>query len=228
MDKLQKVKIALRESERWFRAIFKQTFGFIELIQMMDILIEGNQTALKFSGITSIKVTYCPLWETCWSDFSGDVEDLSPIRVEALNFRPTFVEKLVQGLDVLLVFPHSVKSQAQWWAILKEIQAQLQRAITRASKCWTHGSQVKSFSNQSQKIISKIPKGLPEFSIFSNVHEKVLVFFRTAEDWNRQENNNAGLAIAKKIVEISGGKMTSSSQIGIGSYFFTKSNKSDE
>jgi hypothetical protein len=220
MDKLQKVKIALRESERWFRAIFKQTFGFIELIQVIDILIEGNQTALKFSGITSSKVTYCPLWGTCWSDFSGDVEDLSPIRLEALNFRPTFVEKLIQGLDVLLVFPHNVKSQAQWWAILKEIQAQLQRAITHASKWWMHGSQVKSFSNQNQKIIFLILSGLSELSTISRVNEKVLVFSPTVEDWNRQENNNAGLAIAKKIVEISGGKMTSSPQIGIGSYFF--------
>jgi hypothetical protein len=127
---------------------------------MMDILIEGNQTALKFSGITSSKVIRCALWETCWSDFSRNVEDLSLIRVEALNFRPTFVEKLVQGLDVLLVFPHNVKSQAQWWAILKEIQAQLQRAITLASTIWIHSSQVKSFSNQNQKIIFLIPKRL--------------------------------------------------------------------
>lgn len=208
MDKLQKVKIALRESKRWFRAIFNQTFGFIELIQLMDILIEGNQTAFKFSGITSSKVIYCPLWETCWSDFSRDVEDLSPIRVEALNFRPTFVEKLAQDLDVWLVFPHNVKSQAQRWAILKEIQAQLQRAITRASKWWMHGSQVKTFSNQSQNIIFLIPRGLLRLGILSRVHEKVLVFFRTVEDWDRQENNNTGLAIAKEMVGISGGKIT--------------------
>lgn len=48
MDKLQKVKITLRESERWFRAIFNQTFGLIGLMQLMGILMEGNQTALKF------------------------------------------------------------------------------------------------------------------------------------------------------------------------------------
>ncbi|MBW4427966.1 MAG: hypothetical protein KME50_26870 [Nostoc desertorum CM1-VF14] len=186
MDKLQKVKIALQESERWFRAIFKQTFGFIELIQLMDILIEGNQTALKFSEITSSKVIHCALWETCWSDFSGDVEDLSSIRVEALNFRPTFVEKLVQSLDVLLLFPHNVKIQAQWWAILKEIQAQLQKVITRASTIWKHRSQVKSFSNQSQKLIFLIPKGLTRLGILSRVHKKGLVFSQTVEHWNRQ------------------------------------------
>jgi len=42
MDKLQKVKIILRESERWFRVIFNQTFGFIRLIHLMGILMEEN------------------------------------------------------------------------------------------------------------------------------------------------------------------------------------------
>lgn len=74
MDKLQKVKIILRESERWFRGIFNQTFGLIGLIQVMGILMEENQTALKFGGITSSKVLRCPLWEACWPEFSRDVE----------------------------------------------------------------------------------------------------------------------------------------------------------
>lgn len=42
MDKLQKVKIILRENERWFRVIFNQTFGFIRLIPLMGILMEEN------------------------------------------------------------------------------------------------------------------------------------------------------------------------------------------
>jgi len=113
MGKLQKVKVTLQESERWFRAIFNRTFGFIGLMQLMSILIEGNQTALKFGGITSSKVLRCSLWEACCPEFSLDVE----------------------GCD-------------------------------------------------------------------------------------RQENTNTGLAIIKKIAEISGGRITSNSQIGIGSYFF--------
>jgi hypothetical protein len=40
------------------------------------------------------------------------------------------------------------------------------------------------------------------------------------EDWEGKGNNNTSLAIAKKIIEISGGKMTSSAQIGIMGYFF--------
>ncbi|WP_375509955.1 hypothetical protein [uncultured Nostoc sp.] len=133
MDKLQKVKITLRKSERWFRAIFNQTFGFIGLIQLMGIFMEGNQTALKFGGITS-SIIRCPLGEACWSEFSRDVEDLSPDRGKTLNSTPTLIGKLVQGLGFLLVFPDNVKSQAQWWTISKEIQAQLQWVITRASR----------------------------------------------------------------------------------------------
>lgn len=33
MKKLHRVKVAFRKSERWFRAIFNQTFGFIRLIE---------------------------------------------------------------------------------------------------------------------------------------------------------------------------------------------------
>ncbi|MCC5647084.1 hypothetical protein LC607_30065 [Nostoc sp. CHAB 5824] len=220
MDKLQKVKVTLRESERCFRAIFTQTFGFIGLIQLMGIFREGNQAALKFGGITSSKVIRYPLWEACWSDFSRDVQDLSPNRGEAFNFRPTLVGRLAQGLGVLLVFPHNVKNQAQWWTVLKEIQAQLQRVITRASRWWTHGLQVKLFSNQNQKVIFLIPKGLQRLGIISKVCENVLVIFRTVEDRDRQENTNTGLAIVKKIVETPGARITSDLQIGIGSYFF--------
>ncbi|MEH2295451.1 hypothetical protein [Nostoc sp.] len=73
MDKLQKVKVALRESEQWFRVIFKQTFGFIGLMEPIIILMQGNQTALKFGGIASSQVICCLLGEACWSDFSRDM-----------------------------------------------------------------------------------------------------------------------------------------------------------
>ncbi|MCC5664770.1 hypothetical protein LC653_12775 [Nostoc sp. CHAB 5784] len=171
MDKLQKVKITFRESERWFRAIFNQTFGFIRLMQLMGIFMEGNQKALKIGGITSLLVIRCLLGEACWSDFSQDLENLSPDRREVFNSTLTLIEKLVQRLGFLLVFPHKVKSQAQWWTISKEIQAQLQRVTTRASR-WlgTYGSQVKLFSNQSQKISFLIPRSLHEVGIISDVN----------------------------------------------------------
>ncbi|MCC5608679.1 PAS domain S-box protein [Nostoc sp. CHAB 5834] len=167
MDKLQKIKITFRESERWFRAIFNQTFGFIRLMQLMGIFVEGNQTALKIGGITSSEVIRCPLGEACWSDFSQDLENLSPDRREVFNSTPTLIEKLVQGLGL----------------------------TTRASR-WlgTYGSEVKPFSNQSQKVIFLIPKTLQELGFLSQVNEKVLVFFRTVEGCDRQQNTNTGMA----------------------------------
>ncbi|BBD68350.1 hypothetical protein NIES4072_43370 [Nostoc commune NIES-4072] len=42
MDKLQKVKIILQESKRYFLVIFNQTFGFSGLIHLMGILMEEN------------------------------------------------------------------------------------------------------------------------------------------------------------------------------------------
>ncbi|MBE8965833.1 hypothetical protein IQ277_06130 [Nostocales cyanobacterium LEGE 12452] len=73
MKKLQSVKVALRKSELWLRAIFNQTFGFIRLIERIEILIEGNQVALKFGGITNRKVIRSSWWRTCLSDSSHDI-----------------------------------------------------------------------------------------------------------------------------------------------------------
>ncbi|MEH2253521.1 hypothetical protein [Nostoc sp.] len=47
MDKLQKVKVALRESKRLFQLIFNQTFGFIGLIEPMGIFMEENSDGVK-------------------------------------------------------------------------------------------------------------------------------------------------------------------------------------
>jgi hypothetical protein len=61
MKRLHRVKVALRGSKRLFRAIFNQTFGFIRLIEAIEILMEGNQRALKVAGITNSKVIRSPL-----------------------------------------------------------------------------------------------------------------------------------------------------------------------
>jgi PAS domain S-box-containing protein len=57
---------ALEESERRFRAIFNQTFQFIGLMQPDGILIEANQTALDFGGLTTTDVINRPFWEGFW------------------------------------------------------------------------------------------------------------------------------------------------------------------
>ncbi|MGV0107923.1 hypothetical protein NSTCB13_06827 [Nostoc sp. DSM 114160] len=61
MKKLHRVKVAFRESKRWLRTIFNQTFGFIRLIEPIEILMEGNQPALKLTEIRNSKVIPSPL-----------------------------------------------------------------------------------------------------------------------------------------------------------------------
>lgn len=62
----QRVEVALRESERRFRAIFNQTFQFIGLMQPDGILLEANQAALDFGGLTRSQVIDRPFWEAHW------------------------------------------------------------------------------------------------------------------------------------------------------------------
>ncbi|MBD2328023.1 PAS domain S-box protein [Alkalinema sp. FACHB-956] len=57
---------ALEQSEKRFRAIFNQTFQFIGLLQPDGTLIEANQTALEFGGVTAAEVIQQPFWDTPW------------------------------------------------------------------------------------------------------------------------------------------------------------------
>ncbi|WP_335096192.1 hypothetical protein [Nostoc sp.] len=94
MDKLQWVKVAFRESERWFRVIFNQTFGFIGLIEPIRILME----TFKFGGITSSKVIRRPLSQACWSDFSPYMESLTSIlEGRGFEFLPNCREACLGG-----------------------------------------------------------------------------------------------------------------------------------
>ncbi len=59
-------ELALRESERRFRAIFNNSFQFTGLLQPNGTVIEVNQTALDFGGAKPSDVAGLPFWETCW------------------------------------------------------------------------------------------------------------------------------------------------------------------
>ncbi|WP_017715993.1 PAS domain S-box protein [Kamptonema formosum] len=62
----KKAEEALRESERRFRAIFHSMFQFMGLMQPDGTLLEANQTALDFAGISAEDVVGVPFWETPW------------------------------------------------------------------------------------------------------------------------------------------------------------------
>jgi two-component system, cell cycle sensor histidine kinase and response regulator CckA len=57
---------ALRRSEERFRAIFNSTFQFTGLLMPDGTVIEFNQAALDFAGITMQDVRNRPLWEARW------------------------------------------------------------------------------------------------------------------------------------------------------------------
>jgi PAS domain S-box-containing protein len=62
-------------TERRYRAIFDQTFQFIGLLDVHGTLIEANQTALEFAGLTPAAVIGKPFWETPWWTHSRDLQD---------------------------------------------------------------------------------------------------------------------------------------------------------
>ncbi|MDZ8049938.1 MAG: PAS domain-containing protein [Aulosira sp. ZfuVER01] len=66
MENFRQPKVAIEEIERPLRAIFNQTFEFMALMEPDGILIEINQTALDFGGLTSNDVLGLPLWEASW------------------------------------------------------------------------------------------------------------------------------------------------------------------
>jgi PAS domain S-box-containing protein len=57
---------ALRESKERFRAIFNATFQFTGLLTPEGIMVEANQAALDFAGVTAAEVIGKPFWEARW------------------------------------------------------------------------------------------------------------------------------------------------------------------
>jgi PAS domain S-box-containing protein len=62
----QRTEAALRASEQRFRSIFNTTYQFLGLLSPEGILLEVNQTALDFGGITREEAIGRPFWEVRW------------------------------------------------------------------------------------------------------------------------------------------------------------------
>ncbi|MBD2433129.1 PAS domain S-box protein [Fischerella sp. FACHB-380] len=71
----QRAEEALREGERLFRAIFDQTFQFTGLLKPDGTLLEANQTALNFGGLTHTDVINRPFWEAEWWKISPETQN---------------------------------------------------------------------------------------------------------------------------------------------------------
>jgi two-component system, OmpR family, sensor histidine kinase VicK len=90
----------LRQSERKFRAIFDQAFQFIGLLHPDGRVIEMNQTALEFSGLTLEEVAGKPFWQTGWWRGSTDIQyQLKQVIAQAIQDRLVRCEVEVEGTD---------------------------------------------------------------------------------------------------------------------------------
>lgn len=70
----KRAEAQLQESERRFRAIFNSMFQFIGLLQPDGTLLEVNQTALDFGGISKEDVINRPFWESYWWTISPETQ----------------------------------------------------------------------------------------------------------------------------------------------------------
>lgn len=99
----KQIETALRESERRFRAIFDRTFQFIGLLQPDGTLIEANQTALEFGGLTAEEVIDRPFWECYWWTISPQTQaKLREAIVRAAKGEFIRYEEDVRGRDDLV------------------------------------------------------------------------------------------------------------------------------
>ncbi|NER90785.1 PAS domain S-box protein [Moorena sp. SIO3A2] len=75
ITKAKQVEKALGESQRKFQAIFDQTSQFTWLLQPDGTLLEANQTALDFSGLTPSEIVGKPFWQIQWWTKSTQIEN---------------------------------------------------------------------------------------------------------------------------------------------------------
>ena len=64
------LQLQVQASEASFRAIFDHTFQFIGLLDLDGTLLEANQTALNFAGLSREEVVGRPFWEAFWWSLS--------------------------------------------------------------------------------------------------------------------------------------------------------------
>ncbi|MBX9941524.1 MAG: response regulator [Candidatus Obscuribacterales bacterium] len=71
----QQLRQELKDLKQKFSAIFDQTFQFTGLVSPEGILLECNQTALKFAGLTWDEAIGKPFWELKWWSRSPEAKD---------------------------------------------------------------------------------------------------------------------------------------------------------
>lgn len=70
----KRAEIALHEREQRYCAIFNTTYQFTGLLTLDGTLVEANQTALDFGGLTHEDVLNRPFWEARWWTISSETQ----------------------------------------------------------------------------------------------------------------------------------------------------------
>ncbi|MBU1249295.1 MAG: PAS domain S-box protein, partial [Proteobacteria bacterium] len=66
---------ALHRNEQKLKAIFDSSFQFIGLLDVDGILLQANETSLKFAGVQESSVVGLPFWETVWMQHSSTLQE---------------------------------------------------------------------------------------------------------------------------------------------------------
>ncbi len=88
----------LLEAETKFRAVFNQTFQFAGLLSREGLVVETNQAALEFAGVTSEDVAGSFVWETPWWSHSEESKSkLKAAVIQASGGETVRLEGVVKG-----------------------------------------------------------------------------------------------------------------------------------
>ncbi len=121
-------EMALKESERRFRAIFNNAFQFTGLLTPDGTLIEANQTALDFADIQHVDIVGRPFWDALW--WREEAEEAGEEKVISLNANP--YKKSKSQAELTNIVPLICYSPAAS-VPLSPKQTQLKEAIARAA-----------------------------------------------------------------------------------------------
>ncbi|QLD85189.1 PAS domain S-box protein [Natronomonas halophila] len=99
-----------KERQRRFEAIFNQTYQFTGLLSPDGTLLEANDTALAFGGITRDDVIGEKVWDAYWFRVSEDVRERAKEAVKQAADGEFAREELeVQGADGTVIIDFSVR-----------------------------------------------------------------------------------------------------------------------
>jgi PAS domain S-box-containing protein len=86
------------EAEQRYRAIFNHTFQFCGLLDLEGTLLEANDTAIDFAGLTRADLVGLPFWECHWWQVGDETKTrLKRAIKQARNGRFVRYEVVVQG-----------------------------------------------------------------------------------------------------------------------------------